>query len=428
MTDITTEKARIGAPSAQPFINGFTEEGESLSPLNAAESKSPLAGEAVKRHSHGGGVGVPDSSRAGRLTSYKLADFKPLTGMEEDWRFTPLKRLRGLHADVLNGAAPSVAVTGPDSVRVETVGRDDARIGSAAIPEDRVSANAWENFTEATVITVPAEVQAEGEVSVVLTGQGTGASAQHVVIVAEKFSKAVVVLDHQGTAVVSENIEILVEDGAQLTVISLQEWNDDAVHASSQQAKLGRDAKFKHIVVSLGGDLVRVTPSTRFTAPGAEAEMFGLYFADAGQHLEQRLFVDHAVANCKSNVLYKGALQGRNAHTVWVGDVLIRKEAEGTDTYEANRNLVLTDGARADSVPNLEIETGLIAGAGHASATGRFDDEHLFYLMARGIPEKVARRLVVRGFLNEIIQQIKVPAIEERLTAAVERELAATEN
>jgi len=428
MTDITTEKARIGAPSAQPFINGFTEEGESLSPLNAAESKSPLAGEAVKRHSHGGGVGVPDSSRAGRLTSYKLADFKPLTGMEEDWRFTPLKRLRGLHTEVLNGAAPSVAVTGPDSVRIETVGRDDARIGSAAIPEDRVSANAWENFTEATVITVPAEVQAEGEVSVVLTGQGTAAASQHVVIIAEKFSRAVVVLDHQGTAVVSEDLEILVEDGAQLTVISLQEWNDDAVHASSQQAKLGRDAKFKHIVVSLGGDLVRVTPSARFTAPGAEAELFGLYFADAGQHLEQRLFVDHAVANCKSNVLYKGALQGRNAHTVWVGDVLIRKEAEGTDTYEANRNLVLTDGARADSVPNLEIETGLIAGAGHASATGRFDDEHLFYLMARGIPEKVARRLVVRGFLNEIIQQIKVPSIEERLTEAVERELAATDN
>ena len=426
MTDITTEKARIGAPSAQPFINGFTEEGESLSPLNAAESKSPLAGEAVKRHSHGGGVGIPDSSRAGRLTSYKLADFKPLTGMEEDWRFTPLKRLRGLHTEVLNGAAPAVSVTAPDSVTVETVGRDDRRIGSAAIPEDRVSANAWENFSEATVITVPAEVQVDGEVSVLLTGQGTEASAQHVVIVAEKFSKSVVVLDHQGTAVVSENIEILVEDGAQLTVISLQEWNDDAVHASSQQAKLGRDAKFKHIVVSLGGDLVRVTPSARFTAPGAEVELFGLYFADAGQHLEQRLFVDHAVANCKSNVLYKGALQGRNAHTVWVGDVLIRKEAEGTDTYEANRNLVLTDGARADSVPNLEIETGLIAGAGHASATGRFDDQHLFYLMARGIPEEVARRLVVRGFLNEIIQQIKVPAIEERLTDAVERELAAT--
>ncbi|HJW01378.1 MAG TPA: Fe-S cluster assembly protein SufD [Arthrobacter sp.] len=428
MTEITTEKARIGAPSAQPFIDGFTEEGESLSPINAAGSKAPLAGEAVKSHSHGGGVGIPDSSRAGRLTSYKLADFKPLTGLEEDWRFTPLKRLRGLHNEVLSGAAPTVTVSGPDRVTVETVARGDQRIGSAGIPEDRVSANAWENFSEATVVTIPAEFEADTEINVLITGQGTAAAAQHIVIVAGKFSKALVVLDHQGSAVVSENVEIVVEDGANLTVVSLQEWNDDAVHASSQQAKIGRDAKFKHVMVSLGGDLVRVTPSARFTGPGGEAELFGLYFADAGQHLEQRLFVDHAVANCKSNVLYKGALQGRNAHAVWVGDVLIRKEAEGTDTYEANRNLLLTDGARADSVPNLEIETGLIEGAGHASATGRLDDEHLFYLMARGIPEDVARRLVVRGFLHEIIQQIKVPALEERLTDAVERELALTDN
>ncbi|MFY9634899.1 MAG: Fe-S cluster assembly protein SufD [Cellulosimicrobium cellulans] len=428
MTEITTEKARIGAPSAQPFIDGFTEEGESLSPINAANSKAPLAGEAVKSHSHGGGVGIPDSSRAGRLTSYNLADFKPLTGLEEDWRFTPLKRLRGLHSEVLAGAAPSVTVSAPGQVTVETVARDDKRIGSAGIPEDRVSANAWENFSEATVLTVPAEYEADAEITVVIEGTSTDAAAQHLVIVAEKFSKSVIVLDHQGSAVVSENIEIVVEDGADLTVVSLQEWNDDAVHASSQQAKIGRDAKLKHVVVSLGGDLVRVTPSARFTAPGGEAEMFGLYFADAGQHLEQRLFVDHAVANCTSNVLYKGALQGRNAHAVWVGDVLIRKEAEGTDSYEANRNLLLTDGARADSVPNLEIETGLIKGAGHASATGRLDDEHLFYLMARGIPEDVARRLVVRGFLNEIIQQIKVPALEERLTEAVERELALTDN
>ncbi|PNI07221.1 Fe-S cluster assembly protein SufD [Arthrobacter sp. AFG7.2] len=428
MTEITTEKARIGAPSAQPFIDGFTEEGESLSPINAAGSKAPLAGASAKSHSHGGGVGVPDSSRAGRLTSYKLADFKPLTGMEEDWRFTPLKRLRGLHSEVLSGAAPTVVVTGPEEITVESVGRDDKRIGTAGIPEDRVSANAWENFAGATVVTIPSEFEALNEVSVDIEGTSLDSAAQHLVIVAEKFSKAVVVLNHRGSAVVSENVEIIVEDGASLTVITLQEWNDDAVHASSQQAKIGRDAKLKHVMVSLGGDLVRVTPSARFTAPGGEAEMFGLYFADAGQHLEQRLFVDHAVPNCKSNVLYKGALQGRNAHAVWVGDVLIRKEAEGTDTYEANRNLLLTDGARADSVPNLEIETGLIEGAGHASATGRMDDEHLFYLMARGIPEDVARRLVVRGFLNEIIQQIKVPSIEERLTEAVEHELALTDN
>jgi Fe-S cluster assembly protein SufD len=424
MTEIT-EKARIGAPA----IDGFTEEGENLSPANP--DNSPLAGASAKRHSHGGGVGVPDSSRAGRLTSYKVEDFPVLTGREEDWRFTPLKRLRGLHTQALTGAAPSVAVTGPEGterpagITVETVGRDDSRIGIAGIPEDRVSAAAWEAFSEATVVTIPAESSIETAVGISMTGSSTDPSAQHIVIVAEKFSKALVVLDHKGSATVSQNVEIDVQDGADLTVVSVQEWNDDAVHASSQQAKVGRDAKFKHVVVSLGGDLVRVTPSARLKQTGSDVEMFGLYFADAGQHLEQRLFVDHAVPNCKSRVLYKGALQGENAHTVWVGDVLIRKEAEGTDSYEANRNLVLSDGARADSVPNLEIETGLIDGAGHASTTGRFDDEHLFYLMARGIDEKTARRLVVRGFLNEIIQQIKVPALEERLTEAVERELAA---
>ena len=224
----------------------------------------------------------------------------------------------------------------------------------------------------------------------------------------------------------SENIEILVEDGANLTVVSIQDWNDDAVHASAQHILVGRDAKVKHVVVNLGGNLLRTTPAARYSGTGAEVEMYGLYFADAGQHLEQRLFVDHSTKNCKSRVTYKGALQGDGAHAVWIGDVLIRKQAEGTDTYEMNRNLILTQGARADSVPNLEIETGMIEGAGHASATGRFDDEQLFYLQARGIAEDVARRLVVRGFLNEVIQHIKVPALEERLRDAVERELAAT--
>ena len=150
--------------------------------------------------------------------------------------------------------------------------------------------------------------------------------------------------------------------------------------------------------------------------------MLGLYFADAGQHLEHRLFVDHAVPHCR-RVTYKGALQGEEAHTVWIGDVLIRAAAEGTDTYELNRNLVLTDGARADSVPNLEIETGEITGAGHASATGRFDDEQLFYLQSRGIPADEARRLVVRGFFADVINQIGIPEVQERLLARVEAEL-----
>jgi Fe-S cluster assembly protein SufD len=226
-------------------------------------------------------------------------------------------------------------------------------------------------------------------------------------------------------------VEFVLGDSSRLTVVVIQDWADDAVHAAAHHARVGRDAVLRHTAVTLGGDLVRLTPTVKFAGPGGDAELLGVYFADAGQHFEQRLLVDHAQPHCKSHVMYKGALQGDphsgkpDAHTVWVGDVLIRAEAEGTDTFELNRNLILTDGARADSVPNLEIETGEIVGAGHASATGRFDDEQLFYLRARGIPEEQARRLVVRGFFGEIIGRIAVPQVRERLEAAVEAELDA---
>jgi Fe-S cluster assembly protein SufD len=206
----------------------------------------------------------------------------------------------------------------------------------------------------------------------------------------------------------------------------VQDWAPGALHAGQYDAVVGRDATFKQVVVTLGGDLVRLVSNVQYAGPGGDAELLGVYFADETQHQEHRLWVDHAVPNCRSNVLYKGALQGEDAHTVWIGDVRIRPAATGTDTYELNRNLVLTDGARADSVPNLEIETGEIVGAGHASATGRFDDEQLFYLQSRGIPEDVARRLVVRGFFGEILARLPLPELRERLEAAIEAELAVT--
>ncbi|MFI6361837.1 Fe-S cluster assembly protein SufD [Nocardia sp. NPDC050630] len=367
------------------------------------------------------------------FTSYDVNAFEVPSGKDEAWRFTPLRRLRGLHdgTAVRDGRA-TVEVSSVDGVRVETVARTDARLGAAGVPSDRVAAQAYSGFESATVVSVGSETEVAEPVVLTVTGPGEGKTAYgHLQIRLGNFAVATVVIDQRGSGTYAENVEFVLGDSAKLTVVAVQDWADDAVNTTAHHAKLGRDATLRHIAVTLGGDLVRLTANIRYDGPGGDAELLGLYFADAGQHFEQRLLVDHAVPHCKSNVLYKGALQGDphsrkgDARTVWVGDVLIRAAAEGTDTFEVNRNLVLTDGARADSVPNLEIETGEIVGAGHASATGRFDDEQLFYLRARGIPEDAARRLVVRGFFHEIIQKIAVPQIRERLEAAIEAELAA---
>lgn len=381
-----------------------------------------------KGHSHGylGAEEIPIQTRSERFRSAKLSDFAAISNREEQWRYTTSEQLRGLDQPGLR-EWQQFELPEASGVTYQWIESSDENFGAAGLPEDQPSAAAWESATRALLITI-AETDSATEAQISLTGIDNVASAAHIIIKAQSNSKATIVLDHKGAATLAENVEILVEDNAFLTVVSVQDWNDDAVHSSAVQAKLARSAHLKHVVITMGGKVVRVTPSATFTQPGSEVELLGLYFADSGQHFEHRLFIDHAVANCRSRATYKGALQGDKAHTIWVGDVLIRAEAEGTDTYELNRNLLLTDGARADSVPNLEIETGQIEGAGHASASGRFDDEQLFYLQARGIEEKQARRLVVRGFLNEIIQQIESESLQERLTAAIEAELARSDS
>ncbi len=376
------------------------------------------------------------ANKGEQFSSFDVNAFEVPGGRDELWRFTPLKRLRGLH----DGSAPRTADAGitvseQSGVTVETVQRDDKRLGQAGVPADRVAAQAFSSFQRATVVTVARGVQTAAPVEIAVTGPGSGQTAYgHLQVRVEETAEAAVVIDLRGSGTYADNVEFLVADAARLTVVWIADWAADMVNLSAQHARLGRDSVLRHVAVTLGGELVRMATTVRYDAPGGDAELLGLYFADAGQHQESRLLVDHSQPNCRSNVLYKGALQGDpaagtpDAHTVWVGDVLIRAEATGTDTFEVNRNLVLTDGARADSVPNLEIETGEIVGAGHASATGRFDDEQLFYLRARGIPEEQARRLVVRGFFGEIISKIAIPEIRERLTDAIENELAITES
>ncbi len=356
-------------------------------------------------------------------------DFEVPGGREEEWRFTPLNRLRGLHKDAAFTGAVTVTVEAAPEVTVDKIDLSErGRLAPSVIPflpVDRVSARAHAAAISAPVISVPKEAVASTPTYVRITGNGTeAAAAGHLVIDVQPYGRATVVIDQRGSATYANNVEIHVADGGDLTVVALADWADDTIQVAHHVATLGRDAHLAHFAVTLGGSLVRLSPTVRYAGPGGDAELHGIAFADAGQHLEHRLFVDHDTPNCRSRVGYKGALSGDGARTVWIGDVLIRPEAAGTDTYEYNRNLILTDEAHADSVPNLEILTGEIVGAGHASTSGRLEDEHLFYLQSRGIPFEEARRLVIRGFFGELVAKIKIPELEERITAALEEELA----
>ena len=360
------------------------------------------------------------------------ADFAVPGGREEEWRFTPLRRLRGLHKDApLTQSGVVVAVEAAPELLVEKVKkngeveRTGVTAAGAFLPTDRVSARAYAAVSEATVITVPKDTVASAPTYVRVTGTDASvATAGHLVIDVQPYGRATVVIDQRGSATIANNVEIHVGDGGDLVVVALADWAGDTVQVSHHQATVGRDARLRHFAVTLGGSLVRLSPTVRYAGPGGDAELTGIAFADAGQHLEHRLFVDHDTPNCRSRVSYKGALDGEGARTVWIGDVLIRPEATGTDTYEYNRNLVLSDGAHADSVPNLEILTGEVTGAGHASASGRLDDEHTFYLMARGIPFEDARRLVIRGFFAELVAKIGIEELQDRIMSAIEKELS----
>ncbi|WP_304410829.1 Fe-S cluster assembly protein SufD [Corynebacterium stationis] len=364
-------------------------------------------------------------------TSFDVDAFEVPGGRDEEWRFVSLRRLRGLHngsfAESLKVVPQQTNVTAPEGVKVETVDGTNERLRAAGAPSDRVAAQAWTSMPEATLITIDPETRSDEPIEVTISGAGEGnVSFGATTFDVGRHAEVTLVVKYEGSGTHADNLGFVIGDGAHVTVIIDADWNNDAVHLSNQSIVMGRDSVMRHNSAIFGGEVVRIFPRVRYTAPGGDAELLGVYFADAGQYFENRLLVDHSVPNCRSNVLYKGALQGtkeNEARTCWVGDVLIRSSAPGTDTYETNNNLILSDGARADSIPNLEIETGEISGAGHAATVGRFDDLELFYLMSRGIPADEARRLIIRGFFNEVIHRIPVQSLSEELERRVAVEL-----
>ena len=389
------------------------------------------------------------SSADKSVRSFNVQDFAIPTRKQEDWRYTPVERI----SEFFDSFEPS------NNVAVELKGADgDSRATLQILPKneaphtemkpsDRVAAVAWNSAKSAYVLHVCGEVTKP----IILQIRGNNLQsldaaksldalpldalpldalpldALHLVIEADSYTNADIIVEHTGVAKLAEGVEIILGDNAHVSTTFIQEWDSGSKHVGNHRIHVGQGASLRHTMVTLGGDVVRIRMDQDFGGEKGDLNMLGMYFVDPGEHVEHRTMVVHNHPECKSRVVYKGALYGKGAHSTWVGNALIKPEAPGTDSYELNRNLVLTPGAIADSEPNLEIENGNIIGAGHASSVGRFDDEELFYLQSRGVSEADARKLVVRGFFNELIEEIGVPQIVDHLMAAIERRLAKTE-
>ena len=357
---------------------------------------------------------VPDQSRAERTTSYAAADFPRPTGREEDWRFTPVDRIGDLfEVAPADEARIAVHVEAPGQVTVTTAphtgGVSPLGVGH---PGDRAAAVAWEAAGVVTTVTVPAEAELTAPVRVDITASDLARVNGHLAIDAGRHSKAVVVLSHKGSAHCGANIEVRVGDGADLTVVTLQEWDDDTVHLAQHDALVGRDARVRHIAVTLGGKVVRISTNVRYAGPGGDVERLGVYFADAGQHQEHRLFVDHEPANCTSNV----DVQGRPAG---------RRRAHGLDRRRphpgrgrGHRHLRAQPQPRPDR--GRAGRLGAQPGDRDRRDRRRRPRERDRPVRRRAAvlpagpaasPRTTARRLVVRGFFATVVSRIGIPEI-----------------
>lgn len=382
------------------------------------------------------------SSADRAVRSFEPGAFAEPDHRSDEWRYAPINGLRDFFrpfsaskrtrvSAAFDDGTPIGAGDGPVSFTrlVSHAGSVERPAGTVGKPTDRASAVEWQASTAAgSVYWLHVTGDAERPVVLRITGTSRDLDALHLVITAEAATSAKVVLLHTGLASLAEGVEIRTGQDSDVNVTSIQEWERGSRHLASHRITVGRGAQLQHNVVSLSGDVVRLRADPDFAGPQGFIDMLGIYFADPSSYMEHRTMVVHNHPECKSRVIYKGALDGKGARSAWVGNALILPTAPKTDSYELNRNLVLSPGAVANSEPQLEIENGDIVGAGHASSVGRFDDEQLFYLESRGIPEEEARKLVVRGFFDQLVVQIGIPSIEKELMDVIDRRLARGES
>ena len=305
----------------------------------------------------------------------------------------------------------------------------DSLLATDAVPpeEGKFAALNGALWTDGVLLYVPREVRLELPIRVTRWLSKSGAAFfTRSLIVAEPNSQVSYVDemlsdDFATQTLDSSAVEVIARDGAQVQYVGLQRLGRGAFHQSHQGTLANRDSTLDTLNVSLGASVTRVDLNARLMGPGAKSEMLGLYFGDGDQHFDHSTSQDHQAPSAFSNLLYKGALDG-SSRSIFHGIIRVRPGAQLTDAYQTNRNLVLSENARADSLPNLEIEADDVR-CSHGATVGQLDEESLFYLMSRGMSRKTAERLVVIGFLGEVLDRLPLGGVVEKMTRAIQAKL-----
>lgn len=364
---------------------------------------------------------------------FVLDDFRPATepsgGLDRDEYLEALGEVSG-GLTMVDGAVVDVEVGEIEVHRPADVpnGRLASLYGSMASPEiDLFAAANHAMAPPGALVTIPAGRTLAAPVVVDIQAVTAGTvSFPHLTVVGGPDSEASVVVLYRSAPgaelLVSPMVEALAERGARLSVSVVQNLSDRARMVAHHQYAAERDSTLRIGEVSLGGQYARQRLGISLAGQGSSVQMGGIYFGDGSQVLDYRIYVTHQGPRTTSDIFLKGAVAD-NARAVWTGLMRIEKGAVGTSAFETNRNLVLSDGAKVNSVPNLEILTDDLQ-CGHGSSSGPLDEQQLYYLMSRGLPQDPAERLLVRGFFNEILSRLAVPELAAPSRRAVAAKFA----
>jgi Fe-S cluster assembly protein SufD len=384
--------------------------------------------------------GEPDWLRARRRSALDTYERLPMPSKtDEEWRrtdvsrldvsaFTEIERVDGYQLGKLS-PLPAGVIVEPLRVAAEKHAKlvEPLLFSLVRADRDRFTALHAAFFTGGTFLYVPDGVVIEQPILAQhLSHAGGNTVLPHTLIVAGKGSRfhyldEYIGDDSEAAGYRSGSAEIFLGEGAQLSYVSLQKWGRHAWHFGDQRARLEKDSQLRLFNVTLGGRFSKTRVEASLVGPGADAELKAIYFASGEQFFDFHTLQDHQVGNTRSDLLFKGALQD-TARTVYAGLIRIEKGAARSDAYQANRNLVLSDHAKATSIPMLEIDNNDVR-CTHGATVGPVDPQHMFYLRSRGIPEPTAKRMIIQGFFGEVLERIPFEHARTLIEAELEARL-----